>query len=202
MEYLDRRGNELHGRERRFQTLTSLGTADRVALTDEQCAHAVETMRDYYREGKPVYGWFRGLDRVARAMGLRYDRGDVAHLDLSQEATSPTWSNLRKSSPAEFEALRSNDLPFLRWELETFPIEVLICNGRTVYEELCDLVSGVTVEQGDLKRIRWYAGRAKLSGRDVWVVGWNLPLSRPTGLGQVGEAELGRLLASRFQGNS
>jgi hypothetical protein len=196
-EYLNPSGEELDGDERRFQTLRSLGATDRASLTDEQCEHAVETMCSYYEEGKPVYGWFRPLDRVTRAMGLRYDQGDVAHLDLAQEATSPTWSNLRKSSPAEFAALRSNDLAFLRWELESFPLNLLICNGRTVYDEVSDLVSAKTVEEGSMKLIRWFVGKATITGRNVCVVGWNLPLTRPTGLGQAGEEELGRLLGSR-----
>lgn len=68
-EYLDRHGIELDGAARRFETLTSLRAADRSFVTDKQCDHAIQTMRMYYRPGKPIYTWFRSLDRVARAMG-------------------------------------------------------------------------------------------------------------------------------------
>jgi hypothetical protein len=130
-------------------------------------------------------------------MGLRYDQGEVAHLDLVQEATNPTWSRLRDARPAEHVALRSGDLPFLRWELETFPLDVLICNGRGIYDEVCDLVSGKIVEMGSFRRINWHVSVADLAGRKVWLVGWNIPLARPTGLGQAGQVELGKLLAAR-----
>jgi hypothetical protein len=195
-EYLDRNGNELDGAERRFETLTSLGAKDRTTLTDEQCAHAMETMRGYYGAGKPVYSWFRPLDRVTRAMGLSYERSEVAHLDLAQEATDPTWSKLRDSSPEEFDALRARDLPFLRWELENFPLTMLICNGRTVYDEVSNLITAKTEEQGTLALIRWYVGSANIAGRKVSVVGWNRPLTRPTGLGQAGEEDMGRMFRS------
>ena len=50
-EFLDRRGIELDGAARRFETLTSLCAADRSSLTDGQCDRAIETMQLYYRPG-------------------------------------------------------------------------------------------------------------------------------------------------------
>lgn len=197
-EYTDRHGIELDGLARRFETLTSLGAVDRSSLTDEQCDRAIQTMRTYYRPGKPVYTWFRPLDRVTRAMGFKYEAGEVVHLDLAQEATCPTWSALSQTSPAEFDALRSADLPFLRWQLETFPLHTVICNGRTVFEEVCRLIGGQKIEESKLQRITWYVGRATLNNRRIGLAGWNLPLARPTGLGVEGEHELGQILTSRL----
>ena len=197
-EYTDRRGVELDGDARRFETLTSLVAPDRSSLTDEQCDRAIQTMRGYYQPGKPVYRWFRSLDRVTRAMGFTYEEGQVVHLDLAQEATHPTWSMLCQTSPAEFEALRSTDLPFLRWQLETFPLQTVICNGRSVFAEVSRLISGRITQEGKLERITWYAGRATLKGRRIGLSGWNIPLARPTGLGADGEQELGRILTSRL----
>jgi len=197
-EYIDRRGIELDGAARRFETLTSLRAADRSFLTDEQCHYAIQMMRMYYQPGKPVYTWFRSLDRVTRAMGFRYEEGEVAHLDLAQEATHPTWSMLSQTSPAEFEALRSTNLPFLRWQLETFPLHTVICNGRTVFAEVCRLIGGQITEEGKLQRITWYVGTATLNSRRIGLAGWNIPLARPTGLGANGEQELGRILTSRL----
>lgn len=197
-EYLGRGGVELDGAARRFETLTSLGVADRSSLTDEQCDRAIQRMRTYYQPGKPIYGWFSALDRVTRAMGYSYEAGEVTHLDLAQEATNPTWSKLAQTSPAEFEALRSADLPFLRWQFEAFPLHTVICNGRTVFNEVCRLIGGQVKGEGKLKRITWYVGEASLSGCRVRLAGWNLPLARPTGLGATGEEELGQVLKSHL----
>lgn len=197
-EYLDRRGIELDGAARRFETLTSLGASDRSVLTDMQCDRAIQMMQMYYRPGKPIYTWFRSLNRVASAMGFNYENGGAAHLDLAQEATYPTWSGLSKASPAEFEALRRTDLPFLRWQLETFPLDVVICNGRTVLEEVFRLVGGQITKEGTLKRITWCVGTATIDSRRIGLAGWNIPLARPTGLGTDGEQELGRILRSQL----
>jgi hypothetical protein len=197
-EYMNRHGVELDGAARRFETLTSLGAAARSSLTDEQCDRAIQTMRMYYRPGKPVYSWFRSLDRVARAMGFKYEEGQVSHLDLAQEATHPAWSALSKAVPADFGALRLADLPFLRWQLETFPLDVVICNGRTVLAEVCQLVGGQISNEGKVERIRWFVGTSTLNARRVILAGWNIPLARATGLGSAGEQELGRILRSHI----
>jgi len=200
-EYVDKQGLELEGAERRFETLTSLHATDRPSLTDEQCDRAIQTMREYYQPGKPIYTWFRPLARVTSAMGFSYAKGEVAHLDLAQEATKPTWSRLSQTSPAEFDALRSTDLPFLRWLLEESPLHTVICNGRTVIDEVCRLIGGQITKKGKLQRITWYIGKAALNGRTIWLAGWNIPLAHPTGLGAAGEQELGRILTSQCPEN-
>jgi hypothetical protein len=197
-EYLDRGGTELDGAARRFETLTSLGVANRASLTDKQCEHAIQRMRTYYQPGKPIYGWFRSLDRVTRAMGYSYEVGEVAHLDLAQEATNPTWSKLAKTSPAEFASLRSTDLPFLLWQLEMFPLHIVICDGRTAFTEVSHLIGGQVRKERTLQRVTWYVAAAMLNERRVTLVGWNIPLARPTGLGAAGESELGRIIKSHL----
>ena len=151
-------------------------------------------MRQYYQPGKPIYSWFRSLDRVTRGLGFGYRAGTVAHLDLVQEATAPTWSALQRESHGEAQALLSADLPFLRWQLGTLPLEAVICNGRTVFEEVRRLVAGEIISDGNLCRVTWYVATASINGRRLALAGWNLPLARPTGLGIEGEMELGRVL--------
>lgn len=131
-EYLDPAGREFAGARRRFETLASLGAPARGALTTAQADHAVATMRAYFRPGKPVYGWFRALDRVTRGLGVAYEAGAAAHLDLVQEVTAPAWSALKLADPSEATRLLQADLPFLRWQTEAFPLRVLVCNGATV----------------------------------------------------------------------
>jgi hypothetical protein len=195
-EYLDRRGKELTGTLRRFETLESLGAPDRGSLTAEQCDRAILTMQTYFQPGKPVYSWFRSIDRVAKGMGVRYDVGEVAHLDLLQEATQPIWSGL---TPHELGQLRAADEPFLRWQLDAFSIDVVVCNGRSVLDGVLTLTNARLVESGKLARVTWSVAVAEMPDRAMGVVGWNIPLARPTGLDKDGHEELGRQLAKSYQ---
>ena len=193
-EYLDRAGLELQGADRRFETLTSLNAPSRAELTDLQCDQAIQTMRDYYQLGRPVYRWFRSFLHLADGIGLDYGKGQIAHLDLIQEATTRTWSAQRKASPAEFERLLASDTRFLKWQLESFPLSAVLCNGRTPFANVCKLTSARIVRTEQMARIFWYVAVGGTSARRIVVAGWNLPLARPTGLGTDGEVELGRRL--------
>src|SRR6266852_2989788 len=154
-EYLDQSGGQLQGSRRRFETLTSLGAASRETLSDHQVERALRTMRSYFHPGMPVHSWFSPLDRVLKPLGASYGTGSAAHLDLVQEATNPTWSQLSKEQPLEAEALLQADLPFLQWEIESFTLNVLICNGTTAFDNVVRLLNGRVVETGKLKRITW-----------------------------------------------
>ena len=102
LEYLSKYGLELDGAQRRFETLRSLDAADRTSLSAEQCERAIQRMQRYFQPGKPVHVWFHSLDRVLNGMKLRIQAGEVAHLDLVQEATDPTWAALIKQDPARW----------------------------------------------------------------------------------------------------
>ncbi len=52
---------------------------------------------------------------------------------------------------------------------------------------------------GVLKKLKWYVGTASIAGRHVTLAGWNLPLTRPTGLGTEGETNLGQVIASALK---
>jgi hypothetical protein len=193
-EYLDRDGLELQGAHRRFETLASLGARSRADLTDLQCDQAILTMRDYYQPGRPVYRWFRSFLHLADGLELDYGRGHIAHLDLIQEATTRTWSAQRKASPEDFNRLLASDTRFLKWQLESFPLAAVLCNGRTPFENVCRLTSATIVRTERMARLSWYVAVGGTSARRLVVAGWNLPLARPTGLGTNGEVELGKQL--------
>lgn len=195
-EYLDRHGNELNGPQRRFETLNSLEATDRPSLSFEHCERAIATMRAYYQPGKPVYSWFRSLDRVTRGMGASYSLGEVAHLDLVQEATQPTWSKLELD---ERDRMLAADEPFLQWQLSTFLLDAVVCNGRTVFERVQRLIRARIVASGMLARVTWHVAVTDLPGRRMGVVGWNIPLARPTGLDSNAHLELGHLLSRRLR---
>jgi hypothetical protein len=197
-EYLDPGGHELTEDARRFQTLGSLHGPAREALTDDQCGRAINTMCRYFQPGKPVYHWFRPLDHLTRAMGFCYAAGQAVSLDLVQEATKPTWSELQQHSPHEALALLATDLSFLRWQLATFPLAAVVCNGKTPLRHVCGLLDSPTevdsIAQGRLGGVTWYVTYGRIAGRGVAVMGWNIPLARPCGLTTADVETLGRRL--------
>lgn len=199
-EFLDpHRQYELDGPARRFETLGSLGANDRADLSPEQCARALQTMRGYFLPDHPAYPWFSPLGRVVNSMGFRYSRGEVSHLDLVQEATDPAWSALKKTTSSELKGLCAADIPFLQWQLEAFPLQIVVCNGRTAFDEVFRLVGGREVRRDTLFRLTWYVAVGTIGGRRLGLVGWNIPLLRPTGLGHEGERQLGVLLADQLR---
>ena len=193
-EYLDQSGAQLQGSNRRFETLDSLDATSRETLSDHQIDRAISTMRSYFQPGMPIYSWFSHLDRVLTPLGASYGAGSAAHLDLVQEATNPTWSQLVKEQPVEAQALLQSDLPFLHWEIESFPLTLLICNGTTAFDHVIRLLNGRMIETGKLKRVTWRVAEAFIGPRRLHVAGWNIPLVRPTGLGLNGEVQLGELI--------
>lgn len=193
-EYLSPKGVELDGTLRRFETLRSLGCTQRASLTAGQCEQAITTMRGYFCADRPVYSWFRSLVRVVDGFGASLQAGTCAHLDLVQEATDPVWSGLHATERAAADAVLTRDLQFLRWQIESFPLQTVICTSAIVLRNVMPLVSAEVVRSGTLGRVRWTVARGDARGRSVTVVGWNIPLARPTGLDAAGHTGLGELL--------
>ncbi len=155
-------------------------------------------MCTYFQLSKPVYAWFRAPKRVLAPMDVRYQAGKAAHLDLVQEATDPAWSWLARRHPHEAQRLRVADEPFLRWQLETFSLRAIVCNGRTAYECVHMLVGAGDVRSGSLDRVRWYVATGSIGGRRLGVAGWNLTLNR-SGLDAEEQQRLGSILAETLQ---
>ena len=185
---------------RRFQTLRSLGAASRDELSDDQCARAIATMCGYFGSSGAAYGvWFNHLERVLNGMGCGFANGTSAHLDLVQEATWPKWSELMRGFPTEADELWQKDAHFFLRLIESLPVEVLLCNGKSVSVSTEKLIGTTRVADGALARLRWTISKGTIAGRPVWVAGWNLPLVRATGLGRDGEHELGQTLRGALQ---
>jgi hypothetical protein len=195
-EYLTKDGTLLAGAAQRFATIHSLRAEGRLSLSDNQCAVAIERMRGYYDPGRPVYSsWFSALARVVDGFGASFRARSCAHLDLVQESTKPVWSQLER---AEREELLERDLPFLEWQIRTFPLRAVICTGATVGLQIRRRLAISVTEEGTMARIKWWVGRADVDGRRIGFGGWNIPLARATGLSKEGEAALGQLLAARL----
>ncbi len=198
-EYTYPDGSELDGDRRRFETLNSLGIQSRAAMTPEHAALAVERMRAYFDEGKPIYGWFAGLQRVVEGMGFSFADRTAAHLDLIQEATHPKWSMLRHDDPAQAESVLRRDLPFLQKQLEQFPIRAVVCTSRRVLDNVCSVLNGWQVAEGTLARLTWSISLAETARGMVGIAGWNIPLAQPTGLNREGQTQLGELLKTQLE---
>ena len=193
-EYHSRMGVELSGPDRRFESLSSLGVADRRSLSPSLGAQAMRTMTAYFAPGKPVYHWVQPLVRVMSRFGASFTNGDVAHLDLVQEATDPVWTGLRSVDRGSASALLQRDLPFLHWEIEMFPLRTLVCTSATVQRHVLPMVNARVIKQGKMARLTWSVAIGWVAGRAVGVVGWNIPLKRPAGLDNDGQHALGAIL--------
>lgn len=195
LEYLNKRGEELDGPERRFETLGSLRAGDRSSLSAGQCNRAISTMRGYFDPGRPAYSWFAPLARVAQGMGRPYSAREAAHLDLVQEATVLPWSKLAAERPEEVQMLLDQDRPFLLWQLETFPLEVLVCNGKTTLGSMVGLTGADVIAEGTLTpRRKWTVAVATVGSRTMAVAGWNMPLAQAPGMTREEQAALGTFL--------
>jgi uracil-DNA glycosylase len=181
-----------------LETLTSLRADDRRSLTDQQCDRAILAMRRYFHcLGNGLPDWWRSLDKVTRHIGFAYGKDKVAHLDLVQESTEPKWGKL-EDGPKDL--LLRLDLPFLAWELETFALRVLVCNGKTTLDEVLNLVGEPRpFHRGPLGGRTWYAGVAKFRNRCVGITGWNIPLHQRPGLRNEDAKALGQVLAERLR---
>jgi hypothetical protein len=199
-EYLDRKGVELNGQKRRFETLASLNATDRASLTDEQCELAIDTMRRYFAPNKPVYAWFRGLSRVVEGFGYSFQERTAAHLDLVQESTDPLWSELIARDKSEGTALLASDLCFLRWQIEAHALRALICTSRTVLDQVVKLTGAVVKDKGQFGGRLWTIAVAPVGFSQLAIAGWNIPLAQPPGLTREQQRELGQMLRQRVNG--
>jgi hypothetical protein len=193
-EYLSSAGAELDGAARRFETVGSLGIASRASIKPRHALAALDRMAHYFDPGGPAYSWFRPLGRVVNGFGASLSDGTAVHLDLVQEATDPVWSGMWERDPDGAESLSQRDQRFLQWQLEAFPIRAVLCTSRTVLDSIVRICGATVEEQGDMQRLRWSVGKGKVGTRTIAIAGWNLPLTRPTGLSAAGQGEFGALL--------
>ncbi len=197
-EYLDRDGVELDAADRRFESLRSLGCADRSRLSARQCERAIGRMRAYFDAGGNAYWrWFRPLRRVLDGMGFSLEQRSAAHLDLVQEPTDPVWGSIPDKT--EQNLLLAADLPFLHWQITHFKPRIVICTSKTVLRHVTQLLGATPVDSGsvDGSRMSWHVALATVGGAPMAVAGWNYPLSRAHGLTHAGLSRMGEHLRKR-----
>ena len=175
-EFKGRGGEWLTGDERRLHSLFNLNRDDPQQLTDSEVEAVAAASRDYFQGNwyKPWFRWLESLLVAAEAGSYLY--GSACHLDLVQWATDPAQAKL----PAEeWARLVEGDLPFLRWQLDTSDVDIVLVNGAGVVAgvQQAGLVEGfdsefLGVPEGGVGRLRVH--RAVSGGR--LFLGWNKPV--------------------------
>jgi hypothetical protein len=94
-EFVDDKGRELEGTERRFHTLESLGLTAWSELDTRHLA-SIQASCEGYFQGNPYDRWFQVLESVIGRVGASYykTRGGACHLDLVPYATEGKWTEL------------------------------------------------------------------------------------------------------------
>lgn len=129
-EFTTAAGQLLTGDQRRLASLESLG----VDVLDNAPTRVVEQVIAEcinYFHVKPYRRWFDQLDRLLQtASSTSYYNGSACHLDLVQWATDPVWGGI--TNPSTRQRLLDADRQFLRQQLESEHIEVVLINGAGV----------------------------------------------------------------------
>jgi hypothetical protein len=197
IEFLDRTGRLLDGRERRLATHTSLGVSDLASAPIEAILQVLEDCNTYFQR-KPYCGWFNQLMPILKACDASYYDGSACHLDLVQWATDPTWGKLRPATIRN--QLIADDSRFLAYQLQNENIRVLLVNGHGVWRQLHRWAAGhlASEHSEDIVGLAHQPTRlysATLFGR-VRVLAWSTNLQSSFGVTAQLRAELPKRVAA------
>lgn len=147
-EFVDERGLELHGDQRRFETLRSL---DISSWSDAEVRHLskiLDSCRDYFRSN-PYDRWFKRLDLVVSGTGSSfYDlERPACHLDIVPYATEQKWTALTTRQRTTLLELSGDALGLL---LRQASLRVLILNGQAVVSHFLN-VAEVTLTSREMR---------------------------------------------------
>jgi len=179
IEFERPRGGWLHGSERRVASLISVGVTDPRELDDDQVARVVRESNGYFNGPNWYKAWFHWLETMLSRSGAgSYLNGSACHLDLVQWATKPAQAGL---DPAVWDRLVADDHEFLRWQLQTSGVSVVLMNGASVvrWVEQAGLLAAA---DRDRLRFQTKAGPREMAvyrgvADGVLFLGWNTPLA-------------------------
>jgi hypothetical protein len=213
-EFVDERGQELAGRDRRFDTLGSLGIPTWLDADFRHMRSILESCQRYFC-CNPYDLWFRKLDQLINATGSSFygPAPSACHLDLIPFATSRKWTEL---SVRQRNALLSVAADTLALLLRDSRIEVLILNGRSVVEHF-QSIAGFRLDQEEipgacLRRksnsdVVGYGFRGRvstLSGipleQEVQILGYNHNLQSSFGVSRAAVAAIREWVAQQVGG--
>jgi hypothetical protein len=180
-------GVELDGHLRRFETLHSLGIDSLEDAPEDAVARVWGRCTNYFH-GNPYRRWFNRLEEILNAVDASYFDATACHLDLSQWATDPTWNGLPRRVR---ERLVADDADFLRSQLHSEPIRLLLLNGRAVLNAFQTVLGGHLLREDEAvtdRSVTSQVYRGKYD--DVHVIGWSTNLQSGFGVTNVLRAQL------------
>lgn len=184
-------GAELTGALRRFETFRSLGIERLDNAADEIVLRVWHRCLRYFH-GNP-YRWFNPLERMLNAVDASYFADSACHLDLTQWATDPTWKHLTRLARKR---LLAEDARFLKIQLESEGIRLLLLNGRTVLAEFQTMCGARLVREPETVSDRAVTTQLYTGALGhVHVIGWSTNLQSSFGV----TTELQTRLADRVR---
>lgn len=182
-------GRLLTGSARRLATLPSLRANRLDQLTDVQAGEVLRECASYFSRN-PYRQWFDRLDDLLRvACEASYYDDSACHLDLVPWATDPVWGRIEAAAQ---ERLVADGLPLLRRQLDRYPFEVVLLNGRGVIDAV--LAAGLaelrTVDGLEVDGVscRLYRGTSRGAS---WIA-WSANLQSSRGITNRFRTELAR----------
>jgi hypothetical protein len=145
-EFVDLRGAELIGNDRRFETLRSLGLQSWKGAERHHVSRIAASLLQYF-ERNPYDAWFKRLDGLISATRASFYAGTASHVDLTPFATFPKWSALSAKHKKVLLHMSGNTVALM---VRDSPIRVLVLNGASVvysFQKLFSLQLEVAIKQ-------------------------------------------------------
>lgn len=141
-EFVDDRGEELRGSNRRLPTLRSLGHDEWADINGQQLVEIVAACRSYFSIN-PYDRWFRVLENVLSETSTSFygNEPGACHVDLVPYATAVKWGCLKPPEQLLLLKATSDALGLLLRDSE---IRLLILNGRSVIKNF-EVMANVTL---------------------------------------------------------
>jgi len=195
-EFVDSKGLELIGYQKRFPTLSSLKLDSWTSL-DASGFDLIEKSWSEYFQVNPYVGWFKDMDLIIS--GTNNSFFDIAskacHLDLIPFATHKKWAHLTKDQQKKLLKISAG---ILKDVLINSDIKVMVLNGRSVvdnFQKMMDVrlnvheVSEWSLKRNGDKRVKGIAYYGTLNniqnialGREIKILGYNHNLQSSFGI--------------------
>ncbi len=152
----------LPAHKKRFVDRETLGIGMHDIPTIEQARRVLQSNHDYFKTNP--YHWFNALEQwILKPLNASYFDGSATHLDLVQWATKPVWSGIENEDVKT--RLIEQDIQFLASLLEQKRFDLLLLNGRTVfdsfrYHDLFSVTQTIELKRAGRTTTLWL-GRAK-----------------------------------------
>ena len=186
-EFVDEKGNELLGVNKRFETLNSLKITKWNKIRETHLLKIEESFNNYFFNN-PYDTWFKKLDFLISGSGYSYyfPFGNACHLDLIPFATITKWGELDNWHKRWLSEISMDALGLI---LNRSRIELVVLNGQSVVDGLINIsdaslqkrhLPSISLNRAEGKNISGYGyvgivnkiGNVALS-RTIKVIGYN-----------------------------